>query len=70
MRKHGYKHGDIRVRSFFAFFPVTICKFRESVRVSEETRWLERVKVRQQFSHISSFSPRWLNIEFVDGDTD
>lgn len=34
--------GDVRYRTFFAFLPV---------RIGKETRWLEKVKVREVYSY-------------------
>ena len=59
--KNGYRDGEERIVSFFAFSPVTIQhngKF--------ETRWMERVTVRQKFE-VLGFDREWHNVEFVDG---
>ena len=48
--------GDQRVTSYFAFFPVTI---------NYETRWLERVKIRQEFRQ-GRTRDFWVYIKFID----
>lgn len=53
--------GDIRVKKFFAFLPITI---------GTETRWLETVEV-QQIRRIDDYAIfgseyYWKNINFID----
>ena len=50
------RSGNRRVKSWFAIFPVTI---------NGETRWLEKVKVLQQFC-MTIVENSWKNIEFVN----
>lgn len=54
------KHGDIRYNVFFAWLPITI---------GLETRWLERVSVKQEYinnRNLRTFplSSYWLNLAF------
>ena len=58
------KLGDTRVVSKFAFLPVS-CK--------GETRWFERVKIKQEYMEVTDFTNHpvgaywtWVNLEFVD----
>lgn len=55
MRRIYPDDGARREIEFFAFLPV---------KIDRETRWLERVKVRQQFI-LTSEGPRWINVEFL-----
>lgn len=56
------KHGDYRIKKFFAWLPVTI---------GLETRWLEKVTIRQQYFSlhanrtIDHFSG-WMKCNFID----
>jgi hypothetical protein len=58
MRWQGPKDHTRRVRRWFAWWPVTI---------RQETRWLERVAVQQQYStFLSGGGGYWRNQDFVD----
>ena len=53
---------EIRIKSWFAIFPITI---------GNETRWLERVTVKQEllkkyYTYQEGYSLRWNNFEFLD----
>ena len=52
-------HGDYKVRSWFALFPVT---------VECETRWLERVTVKYRYDGVikKDWEPLW----FIDAKTE
>ena len=56
-----YKDGEHRVRTFFAWLPVTVYKYPTS-----ETRWLTTVTVRQQFCCLSPVYAFWQNVAFED----
>ena len=58
--KPHYKDGDIRIHTFFAWFPISIDKDDMS-----ETRWLTRVTVKQKLSCNYRGSCHWINIEFI-----
>ena len=58
--------GTERAVKFFAMLPVTI---------GRETRWLERVKVKQRYQTMTSIEPvcghpvpsdEWTNVEFLN----
>jgi hypothetical protein len=50
------KNGEKRIRTFFAFFPVSC---------GEETRWLEHVCIEQ--SYWSGWGDAgWSNVRFID----
>jgi hypothetical protein len=57
--------GTERVKTWFALFPVSI---------GRETRWLEKVTVKQEYKKITSFDidgdPQsdedWYNVKFID----
>lgn len=63
------KIGSIRTKEWFAIFPVTI---------GRQTRWFEKVKVRQKLSNKISYTIEsgygpivedrleWINMEFVN----
>jgi hypothetical protein len=62
--KKNTKVGETRVVSKFAFLPIS-CK--------GEMRWLEKVKVRQEYMEVVDFTncpvgsySTWINLEFVD----
>ncbi|MFA5053547.1 MAG: hypothetical protein WC565_05795 [Parcubacteria group bacterium] len=54
-----HRDGEERIVSFFAFWPVTLKRNGKF-----ETRWLERVTIRQEFKVLGAFA-EWHNIEFV-----
>ena len=56
----GPKIGDIRVRSWFAFFPV---------HIGNEVRWLERVTVREQYDGCRDYGQVWIRLQFVKNPT-
>ena len=49
------KHNQIILKKWFAIFPV---------KINEETRWLEFVKVRGYYWLTNDW--RWVNLDFVD----
>ena len=57
--------GTERVKTWFALFPITI---------QRETRWFERVTVKQEYKEIVSFDINglpephedWYNVKFID----
>ena len=52
---------DTRIKTFFAWFPVSI--FRSvNYRVIKETRWLEMVTVKQSYGIWDS----WENVSFLN----
>jgi hypothetical protein len=56
------KEGDIRTRSFFAWFPVGNYK-------TGEIRWLERVNVKEEYKRLLSptrIFEGWMVIKFYD----
>lgn len=57
-----YKHEEKRRITFFALFPVTI-EYEVNEKKVEETRWLEKVTVEEEYSKYSS---KWLRKRFVD----
>lgn len=60
MRKLSIKDGTLRERQFFAWFPVSI---ERNHRL--ETRWLETVRVREQFQVLITICG-WEKIEFLE----
>ena len=56
MRFRAKIEGNERVRTFFAFFPV---------RVGDETRWFEKVTIREKF-YCDEDSAWWRAEEFMD----
>lgn len=46
---------DVRYRTFFALFPITI---------ENETRWLEVVKVREEYRYSDWLGYHWLRTNF------
>jgi hypothetical protein len=60
MRWRKPKDGDVRVITIFSLLPTTI---------GNETRWLERSKVKQRYlKHSINSLPHgwWLDVEWVD----
>ena len=64
IRKH-YLVNDTRIKSWFAFWPVTITN--NGIR---ETRWLEKVRVEQVYKTVivqhSGIVYEWRNIRFIE----
>lgn len=56
MRFKAKKEGTERIRTFFALFPV---------QVGDDTRWLEKVTVRERF-YCDEDSACWYAEEFMD----
>lgn len=54
MRWHKARKGDVRIVTFFAWFPVEI---------DREVRWFERVTVQQE---LNGLPLGWINRQFVD----
>lgn len=55
------KHGDERIKIWFAIFPVTI---RNGDNI--QTRWFEFVTVRQTVGMSTWYNLMWFNREFID----
>ena len=51
-------HRDVRITTYFAWFPVCIIQNEFTV---EEWRWLETVTVKQEW-----LANKWVNIKFID----
>lgn len=56
MRFQCLRSGDVRIRSFFAFFPV---------EANGEVRWLERVTIEEVFKRYT-YDDFWEVIRFID----
>ena len=54
------KHGNTRVRSFFALFPVTVW-----YKHHRETRWLERVTVQYVYKVHERDCNEWVKESFL-----
>ncbi len=52
--------GDVRERTFFAWFPITVTKGKFCI-----TRWLERVTVEESFRE-NFDSGFWVIIKFIE----
>ena len=71
MRFKENKDGDTKIKKFFAIFPI---------KIDDETRWLEIVKVQYKFIHMQSHKlsysgywtyfngiiKRWVKIKFIN----
>lgn len=56
-----YRDGEQRVRTFFAWLPVTVYQYPTC-----ETRWLTTVTVRQRFRCLMILHSFWENVAFED----
>lgn len=64
MKYNTIQYGEKRVKTFFAFFPVTA--FR-NVGLENETRWLEFVTVEQRYTgpFLKVLPGGWETVRFV-----
>lgn len=67
------QEGDTRTKTWFAWLPVTLYTDLTLVSFKKETRWLERVVVKQEYrvrprpTKFGAFAMgRWENVCFVD----
>jgi hypothetical protein len=54
-----YRDGEERVRTFFAWLPVTVYGYPFC-----ETRWLTTVTIRQRFRCVMTLQSFWVNVAF------
>lgn len=53
-----------RIDEWFAILPVTIKYYKDNIYV-KETRWLERIKVKQRYEDVG-YDFVWVNKSFID----
>jgi hypothetical protein len=62
------KNGDIKTKTFFAWFPISIIDW-DSKPIVEEIRWLETVTVEYKFREVSYSDyhyAKWEKVRFIE----